>query len=318
MNTIDTPIIHHVSVINRDVEQTFHFYRDILGLDLLMKTVNQDDIDMYHLFFSDTQGRPGTEFTIFQMQTGRAKQFGTNAIERTVFAVPSEEALYFWEERLNGFGLFNCEIENYNNSKILRFEDYDGVQLGLVPLSDSRNAFYGKATEEVSAENAILGIQSVHLRVRYPKATSDILEQYYGLQATKLMDDNGWHVTVLGKENSLLDQEIHLMEDKKNLLEVQGVGSTHHVALAVKNKAELEALEDKVVARNFTNSGIKNREFFYSFYFREPNNVLLETATVETTLQKEPYEGLAFDEIPLYLPSFLEPRRNFIEHNLSI
>lgn len=318
MNTIDSPIIHHVSVINREVEQTFHFYRDILGLDLLMKTVNQDDNDMYHLFFSDTQGRPGTEFTIFQMQTGRAKQFGTNAIERTVFAVPSEEALSFWEQRLNDSGLFNCEIENYNDSKILRFEDYDGVQLGLVPLTDTRNAFYGKATEEVSAENAILGIHSVHLRVRYPKATSDLLEQYYDLQPVKMMRDNDLDITVLGKEQSLLDQEIHLIEDKKNPLEIEGIGSTHHVALSVKNKAELEALEDKVGERNFPNSGIKNREFFYSFYFREPNNLLFETATEEITLQKEPYEGLAFDEIPLYLPSFLEPRRNFIEQNLSI
>lgn len=317
MNTIDSPIIHHVSVINRDVEKTFHFYHKVLGLDLLMKTVNQDDIEMYHLFFSDTKGRPGTEFTIFQMQTGRAKQFGTNAIERTVFAVPSEDALYFWEQRLNESGLFNCEIEQYNDSKILRFEDYDGVQLGLTPVSDTRNEFYTHATTEIALENAIIGIDSVHLRVRYPKATADILSHYYGLEPIKLLQDNDLQVTVLSKENSLFDQEIHLIEDKDRPLEVQGIGSAHHIALAVKDKAELKTLEDKVVERNFVNSGIKNREFFYSFYFREPNNILFETATEEITLEKEAYEEVDFDKIPLYLPDFLELRRNFIESNLS-
>lgn len=317
MNTIDSPIIHHVSVINRDVAKTFQFYREVLGLDLLMKTVNQDDIEMYHLFFSDTKGRPGTEFTIFQMQTGRDKQFGTNAIERTVFAVPSEAALQFWEKRLNDLGLFNCEIESYNDSKILRFEDYDGVQLGLTPVTDTRNEFYAHATEEITLENAIIGIDSVHLRVRYPKATANILTHYYDLEPVKLLQDNDLQVTVLSKANSLFDQEIHLIEDKDRSLEVQGIGSAHHIALSVKDKAELEIVEEKVVERNFVNSGIKNREFFYSFYFRESNNILFETATEEITLEKETYEEAAFDKIPLYLPSFLEPRRNFIESNLS-
>lgn len=316
MNTLDSPIIHHVSVINRDIEKTFHFYHDILGLDLLLKTVNQDDVEMYHLFFGDTKGRPGTEFTIFQMKTGSEKQFGTNTIERTVFAVPTEEALDFWEQRLNQFGVFNCEMEQYNDAKILRFEDYDGVQLGLTAVTDSRNVFFGNKTQEIALKDAIVGIDSVHLRVRYPKASINILGEYFNLKPIKMMQDNKWQVTVLTKENSLLDQEIHLIEDKTNPLEVQGIGSTHHVALSVKNKAELEAIEAKILERNFTNSGIKNREFFHSLYFREPNNLLIEVATEETNLTKESYQNLSFDEIPLALPAFLEPRRNFIEQNL--
>ncbi|MFL2101003.1 VOC family protein [Desemzia sp. FAM 23989] len=313
--------IHHVSVINRDIEKSFQFYHNILGLDLLLKTVNQDDIEMYHLFFADTTGRPGTEFTIFQMTNGADKAFGTNSIERTVFAVPSVEALYFWEKRLNDYGLFNCEIEDYNDSKILRFEDYDGVQLGLVPLkgSGSPSDYFGRETADISLENAIVGIDSIHLRVRYSLATTTILEQFFHLSVTKHLMQGDLPVTVLSKADSFLNQEIHVIEDKQNPLEILGIGGAHHVALSVKNKDALQAVETLVADKNFINSGIKNREFFYSLYFREPNNILIEVATEEVALDRsapESYDDAEFDDVPLTLPDFLEPRRAFIEHNL--
>lgn len=88
-------IIHHVSIVNRNARKSFEFYREVLGLDLLMKTVNQDDNNMYHLFFGDKTGRPGTEVTIFEI-TGRVdKQFGTNDIERLMFKVQSKSSLEF-------------------------------------------------------------------------------------------------------------------------------------------------------------------------------------------------------------------------------
>ena len=314
-------VIHHVSVMNRDIEKSFRFYHNILGLDLLLKTVNQDDVEMYHLFFSDTTGRPGTEFTIFQMTNGTDKTFGTNSIERTVFTVPSIEALYFWEKRLNEHGLFNCEIEEYNDSKILRFEDYDGVQLGLVPLKDagSPSDYFGRKTDDISLENAIIGIDSVHLRVRYSLATTNILEQFFDLSVTKQLKQGEWPITVLSQPNSFLEQEIHVIEDKQNSLEIPGIGSSHHVALSVKDKNELNEVEALVIDKNFINSGIKNREFFHSLYFREPHNILIEVATEEVELSKaahESYDNAEFDDVPLALPDFLEPRRTFIEHNL--
>lgn len=310
-----SPVIHHVSVINDHVKESFSFYSNVLGLDLLMKTVNQDDVEMYHLFFSDTEGRPGTEFTIFPMKHGMRKQFGTNAIERTLFAVPSVESLHFWEKRLNGYDLFNCEIEEYNDSKILRFEDFAGVELGLVPINETVEDHFPRVKDDIPLEHAIVGIHSVHLRARYPEATIALLKEYYGLSVVKELE-NHFPVTVLSKENSLFNQEIHVMEDKESQLAQEGVGSVHHIALSVKEETELAELEEKVNERNFVNSGIKNRELFQSFYFREPNGLLLETATEDSPLSKESYEGLVFEEIPLYLPSFLEPKRDSIERHL--
>lgn len=313
-----SPLIHHVSVINANVNESFSFYNKVLGLDLLMKTVNQDDVKMYHLFYSDTKGRPGTELTVFLMNNGERREFGTNAIERTVFAVPSVESLDFWEKRLNEHGLFNCEIEEYNDSKILRFEDYSGVELGLVPLEDDSETTFVRETADIPAEHAIVGIDSVHLRVRYPEATCAILTDYYDVSIVKEWTDPDFPVTVLAKDGTLFSQEIHVMADKRNTLAHEGVGSTHHVALSVKDESELVTLEEKVNARNFPNSGIKDREFFRSFYFREPNGLLLETATEDSPLSKQSYEGLELDAVPLYLPSFLEQDRDAIENYLFI
>lgn len=275
-------IIHHVSVINRDIEKSFHFYHDLFGLDILLKTVNQDDLEMYHLFYSDKKGRLGTKFTVFQMKDGVDKTFGTNVIERTVFAFSSVNALYYWEKRLKERGILNCEIEEYDESKILRFEDFDGVQLGIA---------------------------SVHLRVRYAAATSKIMQQLFGLEVIQTSYQGSLPITILSGENTLLGQEIHIIEDRKSKKEIMGIGGTHHVALAVKDTAELSEIEHQVKERNFENSGVRYREFFTSLYFREPNQLLFEVATEEGFVKKEESTTDGFDTTPLYLPDFFRKQK---------
>lgn len=312
---MNKPIIHHVSVINRDVNKTYEFYHGLLGLHLMLKTVNQDDIGMYHLFFDNKDGRFGTDFTIFEMRTGMERKYGTNSIERTVFAVPTMESLYFWENRLNEQGLFNCEIEEYNDSKILRFEDFDGVQLGFVPARYDKETYRGKGTDTIPDEYAIIGFDSVHLRVRYSKASVTSFEQLFGLSVMKTPTDD---VTVLSRNQSFLNQELHIIEDKKSPLEVMGIGGSHHLALAVQDVEELQEMDEKIQERNFKNSGIKDREFFQSVYYREPNNILIEVATIENRVPIADHEKYAsFDEIPLQLPEFLEHRRGFITEQLK-
>lgn len=312
-----SPIIHHVSVINRDSKRSYEFYHNILGLDFLLKTVNQDDMEMYHLFFGDTTGRPGTEFSVFEMKSGAEKKYGTNSLERNVFAVPSEESLHFWEKRLKQFDIFNCELEDYNETKILRFEDFDGVQLGFVPVKPSGEQYFPRVTDDIPLEHAILGIDSIHCRVRYSKATIRSFKDFYNLDVTETFTDNGYEVTVLGKEDALFNQQLHIFEDRTRNLEVMGSGGIQHIAINVVSDSELLAVEEKILNKNIHYSGITNREFFKSLYYREPNSMLIEVATEETDFKKIPMEGLTYDEIPLYLPEFLEERRSFIESKLK-
>lgn len=313
------PIIHHVSAINRDAKKSYQFYTHLLGMELLLNTVNQDDVEMYHLFFADTKGRPGTDFTTFEMKSGIDRVFGTNAIERTIFAVPSIEALHFWEERLNEAGAFNCELEDYGDSKILRFEDFDGIQLGMTPIKKMPAENFSRETADISQDHAIIGIASVHLRVRYAEATANVLQDIFNLEVVGKSQEGMFPSIILSQAGALFEQDIRLIEDKKNPIEEMGIGGTHHIAISVKNLAELEAINIKVNEKNYLNSGIKDREFFQSLYFRDPNNILIEVATEESSLNKERDDMTEnLSDIPLYLPSFLEPRRSSIESRLGL
>lgn len=312
-----SPIIHHVSVINRDSKLSYAFYHNILGLDFILKTVNQDDMEMYHLFFGDTTGRPGTEFSVFEMKTGANKKYGTNALERNVFAVPSEESLYFWQKRLQHFDIFNCEVEDYNDTKILRFEDHDGVQLGFTPIKKSAtDEYFPRTTEEIPVEHAILGIDSIHCRVRYAEATVRSFENFFGLKTKQQFKNNNYDVTILGKDEALFNQELHIFEDRTRNLEIMGSGGIQHIALNVKTDSELLSVEEKILNKNIHYSGIMNREFFKSLYYRDPNSLLIEVATETINFKKPEISGLTYEEIPLYLPEFLEERRSFIESKL--
>lgn len=313
-----SPLIHHVSVINRDSKLSYEFYHNILGLDFILKTVNQDDMEMYHLFFGDITGRPGTEFSVFEMKTGTDKKYGTNSLERNVFAVPSVESLYFWEKRLQQFGIFNCELEDYNGTKILRFEDRDGVQLGLTPVKPSTTEeYFPRTADDIPLEHAILGIDSIHCRVRYAEASARSFENFFGLEKSHQFTDNNYQVTVLKKDESLFSQELHLFEDRTRNLEIMGSGGIQHIALSVKTDSDLLAVEEKILNKNVHYSGIMDREFFKSLYYRDPNSLLIEVATEDIDFKKPDIHNLSYEEIPLYLPAFLEERRSFIESKLN-
>lgn len=309
------PFIHHVSVINRNRTVAFEFYHKLLGLDFLLKTVNQDDIDMIHIFFGDTEGRPGTEYSVFEMQQTITKTFGTNALERTVFAVPSIEALSFWEQRLEDANVEHCGIEEYNGSSILRFEDEDGVQLGLMPVPKQSNEVYlNYDAPDIPNEFAIYGIHSFHSRVRFAEASAKSITEIFDAIEVESFEDQGHKIVVLKPNYPVcFDQQLHFIEDRERPQSVEGVGSVQHIAINARDEQELLQIEQRLLKKNYHYSGIKDREFFKSLYYREPNRLLIEVATEQTNFKKKTYNTDNLEDIPMELPEFLEPRRGFIE-----
>ncbi|TWT00587.1 VOC family protein [Planomicrobium sp. CPCC 101079] len=313
-----SPIIHHVSVINRDRYVTFDFYHKLLGLEFLLKTVNQDEIEMIHLFFGDETGRPGTEFSVFEMPSAPQKKFGTNSLERTVFAVPSEASLPFWQARFEANDVFNCGIEHYQGRQYLHFEDRDGIQLALTPLRKGEASEHAPhESADIPLEHAILGIDSFQCRVRYAEASARAFMKMHGFQKIETYEHNHHEVTVLGGEHSLFGQQLHLIEDRVRDIEVQGAGSVQHIALNAKDRTYLDKVEKMILDINFRYSGIKQRDFFESLYYREPNNLLIEVATEQANFVKPTGETADYDAIPLFLPNFLESRRSYIESQIK-
>ncbi|GGI43132.1 VOC family protein [Mammaliicoccus stepanovicii] len=314
-------IIHHVSIINHDIEQAFNFYRNVLGLDLLMKTVNQENYEMYHIFFADKYGRPGTEVTLFEMKEGKENKFGTNAFDRMLFKVPSEAALKFWEQRFNESDVCHYGVENYAGRSLIRFEGPDQTPLGLIVMSELENIDKFNRDEDsvIPYEHQILSIDSVHMRVRYPAASKQQFQQLYAWNSynQSTFFDTGLPVDILHNNSEEMYHEIHIIHDVTNNLENQGHGGIHHVAISADSIESLEEVESSLNDLNIVNSSIKNRGFFQSIYYRDPNQVLFEVATLKLDMEEVKFEQKEFADIPLYLPEYLEGKRELIERKLK-
>ncbi len=302
---------HHISMITKNASQNNHFYRHVLGLRRVKVTVNQDDPSMYHLFYGDKTGSPGTELSFFEIPAVGRTYRGTNAITRIGLLVPSEESLQYWKVRLKEFGVFHGDITTYANRPALKFEDPEGLRLVLL-VSNGEKVKHWEVWEksEVPAEHQIQGMGSVEMTVRRMDKLASTLVDIFGYTEIRRTDEEAIFQSIKGE----VFGEI-VVKYLEGVTERPGRGSIHHLAIRVKNEKELIHWEEQVQARGFQSSGIVDRFYFKSLYFRESNGILFEIATdgpgftidgdMETLGER------------LDLPPFLEGRRVEIEKNLK-
>lgn len=299
--------IHHVSVLVRDAKKSFHFYRHTLGLTLTLKTVNQDDPSMYHIFFGDSIGQEGSEFTLFEMTNYHAHRHGTQGIDRVVFSIPSLDALNFWKTRLSLLGVDYHEPATTFEKNSIYFADDDGMQLGIT-VDEQAPRQHITQHPEIPYDYALIAIKSVHLRVRKPQLTTDFLANVLGWYVTQTIHN----VTQLTIDNAF-KQHVYVIEDTTSPQEYLGVGGMHHVAFGVSDDMTLNAVIDALNHRNLRHQGVIDREFFKAVYTREPNSIIIEIAT--PIIKKAiaiPIQYSAFEDFPLVLPHFLESQRTDI------
>lgn len=301
---------HHISMLAKNGKRTNEFYETVLGMRRVKKTVNQDDPSMYHLFYGDRTGSPGTELTFFEMPYAGATHRGTNAITRIGLVVSSEESLSFWKQRFAKYEVPFIEGE-YAKRRALLFEDEDGLQLALQVEPDARLEHWEAwADSEVPEAYQIKGMGTIEMQVRRLYKLERTLTELFGynverLSNTELLFRTG-KGTIFGE---ILALEIEGPSERP------GRGSIHHLAIRVKDEEELSYWDEQIRRRGFQTTGILERFYFKSLYFRESNGIMFELATdgpgftidsdVETLGQR------------LDLPPFLEDRRAEIEANLS-
>lgn len=302
---------HHISMITKNANENNQFYRKVLGLRRVKMTVNQDDPSMYHLFYGDRTGSPGTELTFFEIPLVGNTYPGTNAITRIGLLVPSEDSLHYWKDRLEQFGVPSSGITMYANRLALKFEDADGLRLVLL-VSDGEKAGHWETWEnsDVPAAHKIQGMGSVEMTVRRLGKMADLLTGMFGYSEVSRNEREAVFQSVEGE----VFGEI-VVKQMDGPSEKPGRGSIHHLAIRVKNEEELEFWDEQVKKRGFQSSGIVDRFYFKSLYFRESNGILFEIATdgpgftVDADVE---HLGEKLD-----LPPFLEERRAEIEAKLS-
>lgn len=293
--------IHHVTAITAQVSRNLDFYTKTLGLRLVKKSVNQDDVTAYHLFYADSVATPGTDLTFFDWPKAGLNHPGPGTVGLTELRVESEGALDFWESRLR-----DARVGQERTEQGLSFADPEGQALRLVNGSGlpSDAAPWDPV---VPAENAIRGILGVEYScVRY-QSSKTVLTELLGFTEVS----EGLFEVRTDKSVG----RVRIREAEGRYMGQPGAGGVHHVAFRVSDDQELMAFQDKLETAGLQTSGFVDRFYFHSLYFREPSGVLFELATDGPGMHAD--EDMAHLGERLSLPPFLEDRRAEIEAGLK-
>lgn len=306
--------IHHLTAISSRPKDNLAFYTGLLGMRLVKKTVNQDDVSAYHLFYADGEANPGTDLTFFDFPAAPEHR-GSNSIVRTALRVNGEAALVYWKQRLEAAGGHVGNIAEVDGRLSLPFEDGEGQRLVLIDDGGAGRASPW-AKSPVPPEHQIRGLGPIALVVRDLKSTAQVLTEVMNMTLGRdFSSPDGGHVHVFTMGEGGPAAELHVSEQPDLPPARQGAGGAHHVAFRTPDDASYEAWSQRLNSFGIRNSGAIDRYYFRSLYFREPNGILFEIATDGPGFATdEPMDKLGER---LALPPFLEPRRAEIEAGLK-
>jgi glyoxalase family protein len=307
--------IHHVTAITADAQQNVDFYAGTLGLRLVKKSVNQDDTSVYHLFYADEEGYPGSDITFFEYPGVPRGRAGAGMVHRVVWRVGSQEALDFWAERLQSQGHDAARLEDS-----LVFDDPEGLthELRAEPVPDQ--PLIAKHPE-IPPELAIQGFHAVRAYAADPERSRPLLQEGLNFSDPEAVGPDGRILSfqVRGEHRG----GSYLLEPAPPEHGLQGAGSVRHVAWA-SSPEEHEAWRQEVIAHGGRPTPVIDRYYFRSIYFREPSGVLFEIATIgpgftvdeplehlgEKLSLTPPYEHLR-DQIEPHLTPLRNPRESW-------
>jgi glyoxalase family protein len=309
--------IHHVTAVSADVRVNYRFYTGVMGMRLVKRSVNQDDVSAYHLFYADAVGSPGTDLTFFDWALPRERR-GTHSIARTSMRVNGRASLEYWAGRLAEAGVAAGEIAERDGRLSLDFEDPEGQRLTLLDDGGLGDESRPWDRSPVPAEHQIRGLGPVLLSVPALAQTEIILTRVMGMRKAREYPHaenprNTVHVYEMAGGGP--HAEVHVAVQPDLPVARLGAGGVHHVAFRTPSDEEYHAWTERLNGMGLPNSGEIDRYWFHSLYFREPNGILFEIATDGP--------GFAVDEDAatlgekVVLPPFLEPRRDAIVARLK-
>lgn len=269
--------IHHVTAITSSAEKIYDYFTDILGLKLVKKTINQDDIHTYHLFFADDAGNPGTDMTFFDFRGIPKGQKGTDEISRTGFRVPSDQALDYWMKRFEHYNVTHEGIATLFGRKAIFFKDFDDQAYALfsdenVPGVDSGEPF---KKGPVPSEYAITGLGPIFLTVSDHAKMDTALTKHMGMRLKKHQGDAFLYEMGAGGNGASV-----IVHENDNLNHgIQGYGSIHHVAFRIEDRKALDEWTEHLNKLRKPTSGFVDRFYFKSLYTRLYPGILFEFAT---------------------------------------
>lgn len=300
--------IHHLTAISADIRRNYHFYTEVMGMRLVKRSVNQDDVSAYHLFYADAVGTPGTDLTFFDWPVPRERR-GTNSIVRTHLRVTGRAALEWWADWLAEHDVAHGGVTERDDRLVLDLEDPEGQRLSLIDDGGAGDPPKPWDRGPVPREHQVRGLGPIVISVPSITLTDEILTRALEMRAVReyAHDSAQPNVHVYDMGEGGPHAELHVAVQPDLPVARQGAGGVHHVAFRTPTVDEYHGWTHRLHSLGIPNSGEIDRYYFRSLYFREPNGVLFEIATDGP--------GFAVDEDPatlgqaIALPPFLEPHR---------
>ncbi|MFY9211129.1 MAG: ring-cleaving dioxygenase [Aestuariivita sp.] len=271
--------LHHVTSMAGNAQKNNDFFTKTLGLRRVKKTVNFDAPDVYHLYYGDELGTPGSVMTYFPFPNiGRARH-GTGEVGDTEFAV-APGALAFWEQRLVQEGVKGLSRETSFGESRLRFAGPDGDGFALVEAARDERAPW--AGSDVPEDMGIKGFSGARFRVKNAAASVELL-RFMGYEVTERDGDITRLVLPGGNGADRID--LHQMPSAP--MAQQGAGSVHHIAFAVEDRAAQLAVRKQLMDTGYQVTPVIDRDYFWAIYFRTPGGILFEVATNEPGFDRD-------------------------------
>ena len=313
---MDLSGIHHLTAISANIQENYRFYTQTLGMRLVKRSVNQDDTGAYHLFYADAKATPGSDLTFFDWPLPRERR-GTRAITRTHLRVAGLDALQWWEARLREHGVAVGEIAEHDGQLTLPFEDPEGQRLALIDDGGVGEA-HSWDRSPVPAGCQIRGLGPIVLSIPTLAPTDAILQRVTNMRPVREYPHperakDTVHVYEMGQGG--VHAELHVAVQPDLPPASQGAGGVHHVAFRTPTFEEHAAWVERLAALRIPNSGLVDRYYFRSLYFREPNGILFEIASDGPGFAVDEDEASLGERVAL--PPFLEPQREAIVARLK-
>jgi glyoxalase family protein len=298
--------LHHVTSLSSDARENNTFFTNVLGLRRVKKTVNFDAPDVYHLYYGDEAGTPGTVMTYFPFPNAARGRQGAGEVGRTSFSIPTGTS-QAWLDRLATFDVKGISQDiRFGENRVL-FDAPDGDGFALVESDDDRTPWTGNG---VSADMGVRGFHSADMRLRKGEMSTELL-QFMGYEKVDTQDNVTRFSVPGGNEANTIDLEVNPTAQMAQ----QGAGSVHHIAFAVENRARQLEVREALLDTGYQVTPVIDRDYFWAIYFRTPGGVLFEIATNEPGFDRD--EDTANLGEALKLPSQHEHLRARLEGYLQ-
>lgn len=301
--------LHHVTAVSGDAQENVDFYAGLLGLRLVKRTVNFEDPTTYHFYFGDESGNPGTIMTTFpygkDLQKGRD---GKGKINTTAFSLPWD-SIDYWEERLGKYEIaFKPPQRRFEDEVFIYLEDPDGLGIELVFTKKENRPGYSFG-KNILADHSIRGVHHVEMWVEAFEKTGALLT---GPLNHKLMAESANRFRY-GVEDQP-GQYVDVLWSPDAIKGLPGRGMVHHLAFATPDAETQLAVLEKIYAFGLQTTEVKDRKYFTSIYFNEPNGIIFEIATSGPGFTLD--EDLSELGMELKLPAQYEERRAELDKKL--